>query len=82
MSAHGLDSRRLSSVFAPGKFFTFTVFCSESPLSLMLFNIEFPTTKIFCLIWLLLDFCLDYLMVGFLCFDILAALELEVSVSL
>ena len=45
----------------------------------LLFNIESPTTKIFYLIWLLLDCCLDDLMIGFLCFDIVAMLEWKVS---
>ena len=38
---------------------------------------ESPAAKIFCYIWLLLDCWFDDLMVGFLCFDIIAAFEWE-----
>ena len=83
ISISGLDSRRFSNfskivaVVAPGKFFTFTVCCFESPLLSIMFNIESLSTKIFSLIWLLLDCCFEDLIIGFLCFDIVTAFELE-----
>ena len=86
ISTSGLDSRGFSnfskivSVVAPGTIFTFTVCCFKSPLPWIFFNIESLETKIFRLIWLLLDCCFDDLMTGFLCFDIVAAFEWEVSV--
>ena len=52
----------------------FCGYCSGDSTSLV--------TKIFHLIWLLLDCCFDDLMVEFLCFDIVAAFKWEVSVSL
>ena len=86
ISTSGLDSRRFSSfseivyVVAPGKCFTFIVCCFKSPLSWILVNIESPATKIFRLIWLLLDCCFDDQMFGFLCFDITAAFEWKVLI--
>ena len=39
---------------------------------------ESPATKIFRLIWVLMDCCHGDLIVGFLCIDIVAALKWEV----
>ena len=62
--------------------FTFTVCSFESPLSYVLLSIEFPATKIFRLIWLLIDCCFGDLMFGPLFFNNVAAFTWEVSVTL